>query len=194
MKNSNRDSDFEVIESIKKGDTLAFRLIVEKYKDVSFSLACSIIRDEHYAEDALQESFIKVYKNISKFRYSSNFSTWLYRIVVNTCVSIAQKQKRKNFSLPIDSISDIVICQDKTSIDKLIASERTQFINKAIDTLKTNEALLLRLYYLSELELSEIIAVTGFSESKIKVTLFRARENLLKVLREKFCNDYTFQL
>lgn len=193
MKNSNRDSDFEVIERIKKGDTLSFRVLIEKYKSVSFSLACSIIHDEQFAEDVLQEAFLKVYKNISNFRYSSSFATWLYRIVLNTSISYAKKHSKQTKSRAIDSLNESIICQESTSIDNLIADERTQFINKTIDKLSSNEALLLRLYYLSELDLSEIKYITGFSESKIKVTLFRARNSLLKLFQESNYNN-TFQL
>lgn len=184
MKNNNGDTETELIERVKKGDTSAFRLIVEKYKDVSFSLAYSILRNEHDAEDALQESFIKVYNNLNRFHSNSSFSTWLYRIVVNTCFTFIKKHKKSQLLINIDTVTDIAIDPCENGIEKLISSERSAIINKVLDTIKPDEALLLRLYYLAEQDLSEIMNITGFKESKIKVTLFRARKNILKELKK----------
>jgi RNA polymerase sigma factor (sigma-70 family) len=189
LKSNNLDTDSEIIERVKKGDTSAFRFLVEKYKDVSFSLACSILRDENIAEDALQESFIKVYRNIDRFRSHSSFPTWLYRIVVNTCLTFAKKQKKQQSFVHIDSANEIEMDINETGIDRLMASERSAMINNALNRIKPYESLLLRLFYLSELDLQEIKNVTGFKESKIKVTLFRARKNLLTELQKIFGNE-----
>lgn len=194
MKNNNGVTETELIERIKKGDTSAFRLIVEKYKDVSFSLACSILKNEHDAEDALQESFIKAYTNIKRFHSYSSFSTWLYRIVVNTCFTFVKKHKKRQLLQNIDTENDIAIDPSENGIEKLISSERSAIINKVLDTIKPDEALLLRLYYLAEQDMSEIMSITGFKESKIKVTLFRARKNLLKELKKIFSTELIFNL
>lgn len=189
MEKKTDNSDFEVITRIRKGDTSAFRLLVEKYKDVSFSLACSIVRNEYDAEDALQDAFLKAYNNLNKFRFQSSFSTWLYRIVVNTCITIARRKQKE--PLPDhDYISDTT---DKihydTGFESMINVERKVIINKILDNLKSEEALLLRLYYLSELDVKEIMQVTGFKESKIKVTLFRARKSMQQQLQKIFGNE-----
>ncbi|MCX6325098.1 MAG: sigma-70 family RNA polymerase sigma factor [Bacteroidia bacterium] len=194
MKSNNLDTDSEIIERIKKGDTSAFRFLVEKYKDVSFSLACSILRNENIAEDALQESFIKVYHNIDKFRNHSSFPTWLYRIVVNTCLTFAKRQKKQQLFIDINTVNNIEIDTGETGIDRLMASERSAIINNALNRIKSDESLLLRLFYLSELDLQEIMKVTGFKESKIKVTLFRARKNLLIELQRIFGNELILKL
>ena len=168
----------------------AFRSLVGKYKDVSFSLACSVLHDEYEAEDALQESFIKVYRNIHKFRFQSSFSTWVYKIVVNTCFTIAKKQK-KHLHDDIDSCTGIELQQSKTGFEELIESEQKAIINKVLKMIKPEEALLLRLFYLSDLDVKEIMEVTGFRESKIKVTLHRARKNALNELQKNFVNELT---
>ena len=186
MKNNNENIDFEIIERIKEGDTSEFRVLVEKYKDVSFSLACSILHDEHEAEDALQEAFIKVYKNLKKFQGKSSFATWLYRIIVNTCFTIAKKQEKRKLQDNIDYYYDLEIPNDRTGLQDLVDSERTAIIKKVLKTMKTDEALLLRLFYLSELDVREIMKVTGFNESKIKVTLHRARKNVLTEMQRIF--------
>jgi RNA polymerase sigma-70 factor (ECF subfamily) len=184
-KNSNSD-DLSIVEKLKNGNNAEFRLLVEKYKDVSFSLAYSILKDEHIAEDALQEAFLKVFKNIRQFRNQSLFSTWLYRIVTTTCLKIAKKNKRARLHDSFDTDIHGDTTNNMTGFDNVIASERKEVIHSAVRMMKSNEAMLLQLYYLSELSIEEIKEITGFKESKIKVTLYRGRtsfqENLQKIL------------
>lgn len=85
MRNNPTQQDYELIRKINKGDTSAFRQLVYIYKDVSLSLASSIIKDSSIAEDVVQDVFIKVYHKLDTFSFKSSFATWLYRIVVNTC-------------------------------------------------------------------------------------------------------------
>jgi len=182
------DSDLELVEKVKNGDTSAFRILVDRYKKVSYSLACSILQDDD-AEDALQESFIKVFYHIKKFRGDSSFSSWLYRIVVNTCFSMAKKQKKKESFIGRACEKDSIADQSKTGIDHMMASEQSEMINSVLDSMKSDEALLLRLFYLSEMDLKEIMKITGYKESKVKVTLFRARKSLLLKIKSIYTND-----
>lgn len=175
------EQDSQLIRQIKKGDTLAFQQLVEKYKDVSLSLACSILKDQAIAEDVLQDSFLKVYQKLNSFREDSAFSTWLYRIVVNTSYNSIKKRK---FHTPL---SEIPKTQKQLSGNgnhqELKAADQKKFIQIAMQELKADEALVLRLFYLCELKIREIKEITGFKESKIKVDLHRGRNNLHEVLK-----------
>lgn len=189
MKKESSNNEFLIIEKIREGDASAFREIVEKYKDVSFSLACSILKNEHEAEDALQDSFIKVYRNIKKFRHESSFSTWLYRIVVNTCLTLAEKRKKIDYH-DDDHYPEYDFPADyNTGFDNLIISERKRIVNSAFKSMKPDEALLLRLYYLAEHDIKEIKEITGFTESKIKVVLHRGRKSLFQYLQNIMGKD-----
>jgi len=184
---SNGESDLDFIKRICEGDISGFRNLVEKYKDVSFSLACSILKDEREAEDVLQDAFMKVLKNIDKFRFDSSFSTWLYRIVVNTSLNAITKNKRHLY----DELSavDRKESTELSSIEILQSKERNDYIITAFKLMKPDEALLMRLHYLCELSISEIKAVTNFSESNVKVILFRARKNMQEILNKLTGND-----
>lgn len=150
-------------------------MLVEKHKDVSLSLAASIIKDESQAEDILQEVFIKVYEKIGGFKFRSNFSTWLYRIVVNTCYNELKKQKIK---VDLEDIDDEVHQISRNSGMEAISSEdQKKYINLAFKKMRPNEALVLKLFYLCDLQMKEIQEITGFKQSKIKVDLHRGREN-----------------
>ncbi|MBX2965080.1 MAG: sigma-70 family RNA polymerase sigma factor [Cyclobacteriaceae bacterium] len=180
-----RDTDAQVLKRIGEGDTSAFRIVVEKYKDTSFSLACSILKNPEDAEDALQEAFIKVYRNARQFRVDSLFSTWLYRIVVNTCLNA----KEKNKSYVQEEVLKSKESGLKSGLDALIEEERRVYVLRALEIMKRDESLLLRLYYLCDLKVVEIVEITGFSESNIKVILHRARKNLSQLLEKLTGND-----
>ncbi len=185
MTNNNKDS--WLIAKVKSGDTSAFRELVDKHKDVSFTLACSILKNEKDAEDALQDSFINVYRNINSFKSDAKFTTWLYKIVVNTSLNLLKKEK-KFIHASIDTIK--ITNFNPTGTDSNLVNEnRSKIIHVVLDEMKPNESLLLRLHYLSELDINEIKKITGFGLSKIKTTLFRARKNLHTSLENKLGNE-----
>lgn len=176
------DSDGHLIEKIKEGDTSAFRQIVEKYKDVSLSLACSILKDEQLAEDVLQDSFIKVYQKIKTFKGNSAFSTWLYRIVVNTSYNELKKRKDHLRISEVEEKREII--ERTENINNLKEADQKKYILLALQELRADEALILRLFYLCELKISEIQKITGFKESKIKVDMHRGRINFHDILKK----------
>lgn len=175
--NSN-EKDIQLVKKASEGDHLAFRQIVEMHKVRSLSLAISIIKDREKAEDVLQDAFIKVYQNLKSFRQDSNFSTWLYRIVVNTAYN---QLKKYRFEMSLDETIPVETKQklQNGGFEQLLENEKREFINLALQKLKPDEALTLRLFYLCEMHIPEIEEITGFSSSKIKVNLHRGRKELL---------------
>lgn len=187
MKAERPDNDKPLVKRIQQGDTSAFRTIVEKYKDVSLSLACSILKDKAVAEDALQDAFLKVFKNIDKFRFDSLFSTWLYRVVVNTCLNA--KEKRKDHLYTEISQENVNEVEPGDGLVTLLENERRDYIANALNQMKADESLVIRLYYLCDLSIGDIRDVTDFSESNIKVLLHRGRKNMSEILDRLTGND-----
>ena len=177
---TNEEHDRLLIEKIKKDDHGAFRLLVEKYKDQALSLAVTVLKDKMQAEDVLQDAFIRVYEKIRSFKYESTFYTWMYRIVVNHCYNELRKRKRNDIE-----VEKIDRGEDSLS-NQIDVNDRKRVVNEALKMVKTDEALVLRLFYLSELKIDEVVEVSGFSQSKVKVTLHRARKSIASILREKF--------
>ena len=89
----NKLSDFEIIESVLKGNDNDFALIVDRYKDRAFSLLCGIVKNQMDAEEALQDSFIKAFNALKSFRQEAKFSTWFYKIVYNTGITVLSSFK-----------------------------------------------------------------------------------------------------
>ncbi|MEB2777349.1 RNA polymerase sigma factor [Algoriphagus sp. D3-2-R+10] len=173
MKKNNDDQEFEIVKQIVAGDTSRFKVLADAYKDKSLSLAYSILKNHDEAQDVLQDAFIRVFKNLHKFDFKSSFSTWLYRIVVNTCYT-ALKRNKNNFKNTFEK-NDLNITSNEDSFDLTKSNERKDFINRVLNTLKPNEALVLRLFYLGEQNTNEIADITELSVSNVKVLLHRAR-------------------
>lgn len=183
-----KPSDQDLLQRIRDGDKRAFRELVERYKNVSFTLACSIVKDEQRAEDVLQDAFVKVFKHLKSFREGAKFSTWLYRIVVNTAYTAIEKEQRHR-SRQEEAPAEFMPVEEEAIFTKLQQHERKKLIQAVFKQMKEEEALLLRLYYLAELSVKEIQETTGFSASKIKVGLHRARKSMLTHLRREMGDE-----
>lgn len=187
MAANSRQIDAALFEKVKKGDTEAFRQLVDKYKDVSLSLAYSILKDKARAEDVLQEVFMKVFRKANSFKQQSAFSSWLYRIVINSAYN---ELKRDKSYLKLDEINtNDSLSDEKTAFQNLKEDDQKRYVLLALDMLKPDEALVLRLFYLGELSLKEVEDITDFSASKVKVDLHRGRKNLEIALRNLLGNQ-----
>lgn len=173
--------DIYYIEKVKDGQTNHFSYIVEKYKDIVFSIALKVLRNREDAEEMAQESFIKAYKSLHTFKGTAKFSTWLYRITYNNCISEVRKKKQH-----FVSTSDIEI-KDETeeiNLDGIPAENRAKYIKAAMEKLPEEEYTMVMLYYFEDQSIEEISKVTKLSESNTKVKLFRARKKLYTILNE----------
>ena len=178
-----KERDYELVKRVIAGDDSAFRQLVHLYKDYSLSLIRSIIKDPVKSEDVLQDAFINVYKNLNSFKFNASFTTWLYRIMVNASYNQLKKNKI-HFSLDNSNFSPST---DNT--DPLDQLDQQKYINHALDLIKPDEALVLRLHYLNELKIQEIEDVTKFSKSKIKVDLHRGRKSFRIKLKQILGKD-----
>ena len=190
MKNNPTHKDYELIRKAIEGDTAAFRQLVYAHKDVSLSLAVSIIKDPVIAEDILQEVFVKVYHKLNTFTFKAAFKTWLYRIVVNTCYNELQKKK---YHISIDNTQEAYMLPS-TSDTSIKEADQKKYIQLALQQLKPEESLVLRLFYLCELSIKEIESITRFKTSKVKVLLHRGRGNIHFQLKQLLGDDLNYLL
>lgn len=168
----------KILKKAIAGDKNALSVLVDKYKDIAFNLAISIVRDEEDAKDITQDSFLKVLENIGSFRNESKFSTWLYRIVYNLSIQCIRNKKKMD---PIENVSHILT---ETSSDTLETHEKNQIIKNALNILDGNERLIVTLFYLGEKSIKEIKEITSLSLSNIKVILYRSRKKMTENLEK----------
>lgn len=167
---------------VLRGETEEFRYFIKNYKDMAFSVALSVVKDETLAADVVQEAFIKAFQNLKSFKGNSKFSTWLYRIVVNESIKLVRKNG-DNF-VSIYSVKDPDIEHSTEYVDGFNEVEQSYFINEGLKRIAANESLVLRLYYLSENSIKEVCEITGWSETNVKVLMHRGRKHMEKELKD----------
>ena len=148
---------------------------------MAFTIAISILKDEYRAEEVVHDAFVNAFKALPKFRQSSKFSTWFYRIVVNEALQRLKKRKNEKIDF-VDDFDAEPVAEDL--ILSLEAKERKILINEALNRLPADESLALRLFYLEESSIKEVEAITGWSSSKVKVSLHRGRKHMLILLNK----------
>lgn len=173
--------DQDYIDKILSGDREAFRYLLHKYQDMAFSVAMSIVKNETIAEEVAQDAFVKCYHKLSSFKQESKFSTWLYRIVVNCAFMQMRKIKVEVLDFHADYESDIV---DENALADLLQEERSQLINQALALLPANESLALRLFYLEEESINEVVRITGWTAVNTRVILHRARKRMYGIINQ----------
>lgn len=173
-------TDQEIIDSVLKGNVNDYSLLIDKYKHRAFSLLMNMLKNKMDAEEALQDSFIKAFHSLNTFRGDSQFSTWLYKIVFNTGITIVSAQKRK-IEMQMNSLDDINYLKDEDNEVYSISENKKQYLLNMVDKLPIRNSLVLILYYIDNLSIKEISKVLDLTLVNSKVLLHRSR-NLLKDL------------
>lgn len=176
--------DDHYINLTRQGDIKAFGLLVQKHQRLIYTLALRMLKNPEEAQEAAQDTFVKVYQSLSGFAGKSKFTTWMYRIVYNECLGRLRKTKR-HFTL----VEDILENSDEPAdfldgIEILHQKERSALVKKGIELLNPTEAVVLTLFYLEDQSIKEIASITGYSDSNVKVQLFRGRKHLVLALQK----------
>ena len=179
MKNN---QDKKIIEQVLRGDVAAFSLIVEQYKKMVFTLALNILKNREDAEEATQDTFFKAYQSLAGFKGESSVSTWLYRIVYHTSISMLRKRKETTVDLEgLDRMPTNFSTQPQNG-QRLEIQDRKRMLKDALMQLEEDDAFIVLLYYYKEQSVEEIAAITSLSISNVKVKLHRSRKKLQEIL------------
>ena len=173
-----RVDDREAVEACQRGEREAFDHLVERYERDVYRLCYRYVNDPQDANDMAQEVFLKAYRAIGRFRGDSSFSTWLYRIAVNTCLNFRSSRRPE-----ADALSDSLPDGHAGALDTIVADERARRVREAVTRLpeKQRATLILKIYH--ELTHEEVAAVVGASVGTVKANLFHALGNLRKMLQ-----------
>ncbi|MDD3788541.1 MAG: sigma-70 family RNA polymerase sigma factor [Petrimonas sp.] len=172
------------VQQVLSGNTSAFSYFVETYQDMAITIALRICGNMQDAEDVVQDSFVKAYRNLHAFKGESKFSSWLYRIVYNTAVT--HTRVRMWTSDSDIELSDIRQPSDLDTETLMDEAERTEVVQNVLEQMPKGDALLLTLYYMEDNAVKDIARITGLNESNVKVKLFRAR----KLFKDKLVASY----
>jgi RNA polymerase sigma-70 factor, ECF subfamily len=189
--------DLELIGRLSQNDPLAFRKLVEQYKDMVFRTSMGLLHDKEEAEDIAQEVFIEVFKSIGYFRGESKLSTWLYRITINKSLNELKKIHRKKAWAKIEDLiagnkearKEISI-EDKSGEIEAESKELGVILQQAIDELPDNQRIAFVLAKYDELSYKEIAEIMNSTVSSVESLVHRAKSNLQKRLQKIYHNYY----
>lgn len=178
------------IKQVLDGDISKYGHIINLYKDMAYSIAFRILNNNEDAEEAVQDSFLRAYNALSSFKAESKFSTWLYKIVVNTSINRSKGRRQVVNDINIDDLSENLLAADvEPVLKKLDQQDRINLINLAMDKLMMEDRLLLTLYYLNENSIAEIAEITSIPGENIKMKIHRARKKMFVVLNGVLKNE-----
>ncbi len=174
----------EMVERARKGDAEAFRELVESYSPKLFRLAYRITGDEPSAEDAVQETFLRVYRSLGRFDSRSQFGTWLHRIAVNTALEIVRKQQRhRSRHEEMPTAGDAPLPSSDPGPDRLtLGLEVERAVRSALAGLSPMERTAFILRHFEGRSIAEICDQLGLGVSAGKQAVFRAVKKLRIVL------------
>lgn len=158
-----------------------FNLLVRKYQEQVYQLIRRMLIDHNDTDDAVQETFVKVWKSLSKFRSDSQLYTWIYRIATNEALYTLRKRKRR-FFLPIVDYEDHLA--QSLEHDEALSGDQIQLkLQKAILKLPEKQRLVFNLKYFSEMKYADMSKVLGTSEGALKASYHIAVKKIEKSLK-----------
>jgi RNA polymerase sigma-70 factor (ECF subfamily) len=176
---SENDPDLELIQKTAEGDENAFEQLITKHEDKVYSTVYRYVGDRTEAEDVAQEVFVKVWQKAGSFRGKSRFSTWLYRIVANQCLSHRRRRRREPEPLDPVNVDDQKTDSPEDEIEK---KEQLEAVRLAVDSLPERQRLALILAKYEGKAYKEIAEIMGVSLSSVESLIHRARTTLRKKL------------
>ncbi len=168
-------TELELVQGCRRGEREAFRVLFETYKDKVYSIALRFSGNEALAMDIAQDTFLKLYSSIAEFRGDSQFSTWVYRLVVNSCLDHRRRCWRM---IPM---ADELLAVLRAPGDALQAAMRTQMserVQSAVEKLPEEQRIVVVLRYTEGLAYEQIAEAVGCSMGTVASRLSRAHKAL----------------
>jgi RNA polymerase sigma factor (sigma-70 family) len=177
-----RENDVQLIRKILSGDDAAFGILVEKYQKSVHALAWRKVEDFHYAEEIMQDTFLRAYKKLPTLKNPDQFAGWLHVIANRLCIDWMRSQKSVMQSLEDTPVEEIEESSYTHHISEQRMTERTEryheLVEKLLEKLPENERAVVTLFYLDEMSTKEIGKFMGVSVNTITSRLHRARKRM----------------
>jgi RNA polymerase sigma-70 factor (ECF subfamily) len=188
-----RKEDVVLVKDFQAGNRASFDELVLRHKDRVFNVCYKFLGDYQDANDSAQETFVKVYRSLRRFRFEATFSTWLYRIAVNTCknklTSSEHRYRKKMVRLDnpgeAEGTAHVIEIRDENQspLIELERKERLSLIQKAIESLPIEQKTVVVLRDIEGVSYEDIAHITGERLGTVKSRLARARLELREKLR-----------
>ena len=184
--------DQDIVELLRAGAfEAAFERLADRYERKVYRLCCSLLRDPDQAEDAAQESLVRVWKALSKYDQRASLSTWIYTITRNRCLTAIERRR------DLDSLSDPAV-EHEAEAAQAVGPETEQdhlaMLRELVEALPERFRRVLTLFYYEERSVAEVARMLGLPEGTVKTNLHRARAALGERLRVLGLADPQFWL
>lgn len=183
-------SDMVLIAQVLQGKQQAFAVLVDRYRNMVFTVAYRLVNNREDAEELAQSTFVKAYRSLADYRGDAKFSTWLYTIVNSLGLSFLRKKKFEALSLSNEKVQVVADgVGGGFSANTIEVKSKVQMVQKAMGMLSSDDAQVLTLFYQAEQSLEEIGRIMGIDPNTAKVKLHRARGRMKKILEIKFSHE-----
>jgi RNA polymerase sigma-70 factor, ECF subfamily len=166
----------EVVEACQSGDDDAFRVLFETHKDRVYSIALRYAADSAAAMDIAQDTFVKLLSSIQQFRGDSSFESWLYRMVVNSCLDYHRKRRR--FLPLMDEALDVFRSSNETALHEMLREEQEERVQQVVAQLPEEQRIVVVLRYTEGRSYEEIADLLGCRRGTVASRLNRAHKSL----------------
>jgi RNA polymerase sigma-70 factor (ECF subfamily) len=166
----------DVIEACQRGDDEAFRVLFETHKDRVYSIALRYSGNAAAAMDIAQDTFLKLLSSIRQYRGEASFESWLYRLVVNSCLDYHRRRKR--FLPLVDGVFDRFREPRESALHDLLREEQTERVQQIVAQLPEEQRIVVVLRYTDGLSYEEIADVLGCRRGTVASRLNRAHKAL----------------
>ena len=190
-------SELDLVKQCQAGNTEAFDQLVTRYRTRVFAMIYNMVRNEQDAWDLAQDSFVKAWKSIGRFRGRSSFYTWIYRIVMNVTIDWLRKKQVKGAGAEfndaiqlreIEPASRTVPKADPLPHERMEQSEIRARIDNAIAQISPEHRAVILMKEIEEMQYHEIAEALGCSIGTVMSRLFYARKKLQNLLRDVYEN------
>jgi len=175
-------TDFELIQSVIAGDSECFGELVNRYKNLVYSIIFRQTRDSEEAHDLAQDVFLKIYKNLNRYTPEFKFSTWVMRITGNHIIDMHRRKKYETVSYEEYTEGGAEIAGAASPETEVIKRDQAERIGKIVSGLPDMYRIPVVMYHLEGLSYQEIAEKVGEPLSKIKNRIFRGRKMLKALL------------
>lgn len=186
--------DVRLVEKAKKNDQAAYAQLMNRYWEAIYYMLLKMVNNASDAEDLTIEAFSKAFKNLEQYTPNFAFSTWLFKIASNNCIDFIRKKRIDHISLDREigdkgRVSSIIIAEVSDPEEDLIKKQKASLMRHVVTTLKPRYRDLVELRYFKEYSYEEIADELNLPLGTVKAQLFRARELLYNILKQKNPGD-----
>lgn len=186
-------SDKDLMERVRAGDSHSYRLLVERYQSLVYTIALRMVRDHTEAEDIAQDVFLKAYRTLDQFREEASFKTWICKITTNRCIDWRRKHaSRQEHTTQVEEAERLADLHEERPEQVLMRRETQREVHRVIEEMPEKYRTILLMYHFQGMSYKDIAEVEQISARTVETRLYRAKSLLRAAMRGGDADDGSF--